>query len=58
VLRGGKHGRAKITEEQARDVLRRIASGETHRSIAKLYGVGRTTVTAIARGNNWAHLLR
>lgn len=47
---------AKLDEEDAIEIRRRIAKGETHASIANHFGVSRPTVSLIASGKNWAHL--
>jgi hypothetical protein len=54
-VRGERSAVAKLTEAQAMAI---IADSRTHRAIAADYGVDRTTVTAIKRGRNWAHLPR
>jgi hypothetical protein len=54
--KGQAHGRAVLTEEQAKDALRRVRSGETQKAVAQSLGVARTTVNAIACKRNWKHL--
>lgn len=51
---GSLNGRARITEEQAREIRRRRASGEVLRVIAGDYGVSITTVHEVATGKTWA----
>ena len=51
--RGERHGRHKLTEEMARDVL---AADGMQRDIAKRFGVSQTTVSQIKSGSVWAHL--
>lgn len=48
--------RHRLTEEQVKDIRRRDWLGETHSSIAKLYGVGRPHVSGICSGRYWRHL--
>jgi len=52
--RGEKSGKAKITAEQASEIKRRRAAGESVRSIAKDFTIGERTVYHIAAGERWA----
>lgn len=54
VLRGERHGCAKLTAAQIVQIRDARRAGRLHREIAKEYGVARTTVTAILRGEHWA----
>ena len=51
---GGKYG--KLSTDQARDVKRRLARGESKRSIAQMYGVSRTAIRYIAKGEHFGWL--
>jgi hypothetical protein len=51
---GGKYG--KLSTEQARDVKRRLSRGESKNSIAKRYGISRTAVRYIAKGEHFGWL--
>ena len=53
---GQGHGGAKLTDEDVRDIKRRLAAKQTGRSIAKLYGVHETLVSLIKRGRYWSHI--
>jgi hypothetical protein len=55
-LRGSLVPVAKFTEADVLQIRERIAQGERQRSIAKEYGVAESTISAIKRGQNWAHL--
>lgn len=54
--RGENAGRAKLTEEQVREIKRRLRNGETTRALAKEYGVGKSTIGSISSGENWKHI--
>lgn len=56
-LKGEKHGRAKLTEAQVREMRRRAAAGETRVHLAACYGVSPSTVDAIVGRRNWTHIL-
>lgn len=57
VTRGEHHGRAKLTEPKVREIRLRYASGgSSHRALAKEYGVGRSVISGIVRGEDWAHV--
>jgi hypothetical protein len=51
---GVDHPGAKLNPERVREIRRRLASGETQRSIAASFGVALTTISAIALGRNWS----
>lgn len=60
--RNGKHPRgetrsdAKLSESQAKDVLRRAMAGENQRVIAREYGIGQQLVSRIKVGLAWTHI--
>lgn len=57
-LRGVRHWKNKMTEEQAREAKRLLAEGSMKQGeIAMLLGVGRTTINEINMGRSWAWLL-
>lgn len=45
-----------LTTLSEKDVVRIYKSTESAKSLAKKYGIGRTTIYAIRRGQNWRHL--
>ena len=55
--RGSKHPNSKLTETKVLDILERLDAGETQTSIADDYGVGKSTISRIARGVAWEHVL-
>lgn len=54
--RGEVHGISRLSEDQVRDIRRRIASGETQRSIAVDLGVHFVTINDIHRRRTWGWL--
>jgi len=58
IPRGDQSKRAKLTEAQAKEILRRCARGEHPKQIALDYPVGWWTIESIKRGDSWAHLRR
>lgn len=54
--KGETHGLAKLTEAQAREVLRLHAAGLRHTEIARAFGIGDVQVSRIVRGKRWKHL--
>ena len=54
--RGAANGHSILDEAGAKEVKRRLATGETQSSIASAMGVSRTAVSAIATGRNWSHV--
>ncbi len=57
-VRGERHGRRKLSEVQAREIIARLHAGETQHGLARSFGVSVGTVNLIALGRNWAHLAR
>lgn len=54
-LKGIKHHKCKLTEEQVREI-RQIGFSQTRMSLAKKYGVSRTSILGIIRGKFWKHI--
>lgn len=56
-VRGEQHGRAKLTEEQARQLLAEYrAGGVTQKELADRYGLHPVYVNKMIKGHKWAHL--
>lgn len=54
---GERHGKAKLTEEQVRQIRELCASGvETHEQIGARFGVSKPTVGFINTRRSWRHL--
>jgi DNA invertase Pin-like site-specific DNA recombinase len=49
-------GGAILTEDQARDIIRRLGNGESGKSIAREYDVHFVTISDIKTGRGWSHL--
>ena len=47
---------SKLKNIEVLQIKQRLRSGDTCADIARCYGVGRTTVSAIKRGVNWNHI--
>lgn len=54
--RGEDNPAAKLTEEQVQEIKRLLARGAGYRFLAERYGVSRTTIGEIARGQRWQHV--
>lgn len=54
--RGESNGRAKLTEEQVRDIRRRAAEGEQTVRLAEEFGVGCPIISQIKHGTRWRHV--
>lgn len=52
-LPGARNGRAKLTAEQVQEIRRRAAAGETQRDLAAVFGVSKSQIGNIARGERW-----
>jgi hypothetical protein len=56
--RGERAGPAKLTEAQAREILRLARERVPQREIAHRFGLVKGAVSHIVTGRNWAHLPR
>lgn len=54
--RGSDNARAKLTEQDVRDIRASWASGETQVSLAGRFGVSRSAIQFALSGKNWAHV--
>lgn len=52
-LCGEDAGNARLTANQVVEIRREASSGKRHRDIASAYGVSRSMVSAIVRGEHW-----
>jgi hypothetical protein len=55
--RGVAHPKAKLTEDQVREIRRRSIEGESQRHLARAYGVGKNAIQGIVEGVTWRHIL-
>ena len=53
--KGIKHHKCKLTEEQVLEI-RKIGFSQTRMSLSKKYGVSRTNILGIIRGQFWKHI--
>jgi hypothetical protein len=56
MARKGRHGSAKLSKEQVRDVRRRVAAGESQRSVARDLGVSPAAICNLLKGKSYAHV--
>lgn len=56
IRRGDGNPVAKLTEADVRDVLRRLATGESQASLGREYGVHQSTISDIKTAQHWAYL--
>jgi transposase-like protein len=55
VLRGERSTSAKLKDAEVREIRERLMLGETGDSLAREFGVVKTTISAIRRAKNWRH---
>lgn len=53
-----KHPRARVTEDEAREIIARAWEGETNREISQDFPLSESSVSKIVSGINWPHLER
>lgn len=53
IAQGERHGMSKLTAGQVQDIRRRLAAGESQRSIGVVFNVHKSTIGLIARGKHW-----
>lgn len=56
--RGSERQQSKLSESAVRQILRRIAGGDTQASIARDYGVASSLISDIVTGKRWKHVDR
>jgi len=56
IPRGSRSGLAKLVESDIVEIRRALESGETCKAIAARYGVAKTTIDWIKRGQTWRHV--
>ena len=57
IEKGEKHPRAKITEDDVREIRNKYANGGiTHRQLALEYGVDRSSISSIISRKNWSYI--
>jgi hypothetical protein len=56
LAKGERHGRAKLSEREAIEILRMVFSGHLHKHVAARFGLSRQHVSDIAGGRKWKHL--
>ena len=56
VVRGGKHGNAKLSDADVREIRLRCANGEQQRSVARAFGVTQHTIWSINAKQTWGHV--
>lgn len=54
--RGVEHHSHRFTEEDIKAIRTRLDNGDSHRSIARDYGVQHQSIGAIHRGQTWTHI--
>jgi hypothetical protein len=50
-------GPKKLDADRVREIRRLLGGGVTHRAIAAQMGIDRTTVSQVARGRTWRHVI-
>jgi hypothetical protein len=55
-VRGVTHGRAKLTENDVREIRRLSANGSTRKSLGERFGVSSTNITYIVTRKLWPHI--
>ena len=56
IPKGAKHGSAKLTDADVREIRRRVSIGETQQSLAKIYKVSQPVISSIKRRATWTHI--
>jgi len=54
--KGEKHGQAKLTDDDVREVRALYADGWLQREIAEEFGIAQSNVSIICRGKAWKHV--
>ena len=54
--RGSKHYKAKLTEDNVKDIKKLLSNGILQKRIAKIYSVTSSIICDINRGKSWTHI--
>jgi hypothetical protein len=54
--RGERHYRAKLSEEDVREILRLRGTGVLQKELASRYGVSQSHISLVGRRRSWAHV--
>jgi len=54
--KGSRNGRAKLTEENVREIRRSVATGTTQAHLARQYDLDKSTISDIVRRRIWKHV--
>lgn len=55
-VKGVRNCKAKLTDEQVREIRERYSRGEVQTALARAFGVNQTTISLIVRRNGWPHV--
>jgi hypothetical protein len=53
IARGERHGMAKLSEDQVREIRRRLIKGQRGKDIAGEFSVGADAISKIKTGHTW-----
>jgi hypothetical protein len=56
ILRGEKHGGAKLKDDDVLEIKRRLANSEKRKDLATLFGAKIYTINSIASNRQWSHV--
>lgn len=56
MVHGERSHLSKLTEEQAREIKRRLQAGESQAALAREFGIGVSALWALKTGRTWRHL--
>lgn len=55
-IRGSRHPRAKLTEDDVREIRRMLGAGVSQPAVAKRFGVSRSAINNVANSYHWRHV--
>ena len=58
VVKGSRHGRSKLTEDEVRAILSLNAAGKNTVDLAEMFGISQSQACLICKGERWAHVYR
>ena len=54
--KGEKNGKARLTEDNVREIRRRLAAGEKNKDLSVEFGVSTASISKIAKRKTWGHV--
>lgn len=55
-IKGDQVNTCKLTEDQAREIVRLYGTGVLQKELARMFGIAQSNISSLVRGETWKHL--